>query len=281
MKILFFVLAVLSGVYLSVLFAMYILQRRFMYRPQREIYTPHKDKSPAGMHPVTLKTSDGLTLTSWYARPKKTAEGKYFPTIFYFHGNTGIVANAAHKMAALGDAGFGVFMLEYRGYGGNEGTPSETGLITDAKAAREFVLNDLGQDARLVYYGMSMGTGVANGLAYDFAPHAMVQEAGFSSFVDAGRVIYWYFPLSLLMKDTFDSEKRIRKLTAPLLILHGQKDETIPVGQAKKILRAAGSTDKHLKIYPEGHHIDLYDFGATEDVLIWLTELFPDTKKEK
>lgn len=277
------VLLVLFGLYAVFAVVLYAFQRRLMYCPQKEVYSPHKDKSPKDLKPVDIKTADGLTLTMWYARPKKTSSGDWFPTVFYFHGNTGIVANAAHKMINIAEAGFGVFMVEYRGYGGNNGSPSEKGLIADSVAAREYVLNDLGQNARLVYYGMSMGTGVANALAYEYPPDMLVLEAGFTTFYDAGRVQYPYMPLplSLLMRDKFNSLQRIQKLQAPLLVLHGEQDKTVPVAHAKKIYEAAPCNQKTLKIYPDGHHVDLYDFGSSNDVLDALFTIFPDTKDDK
>ena len=273
--------AVIAFLYALFAAALYFAQRRLMYRPQKEVYSPHKDKSPRNLLPVQMQTEDGLTLTSWYAKPRKTAKGEYFPTVFYFHGNTGIVANAAHKMIALADAGFGVFMVEYRGYGGNAGKPTEEGLLKDARAARAFVLNDLGENARLVYYGMSMGTGVANDLAFVNPPDAFVQEAGFTTFYDAGRVEYPYMPLplSLLMRDKFESVKKIKTMTCPLLVLHGAKDATVPVAQAGEIFKAAGSSKKEIIVYPEGHHVDLYDSGSTDAVLKFLYDVFPDTKE--
>ena len=177
-------------------------------------------------------------------------------------------------MIPFAKAGFGVFMTEYRGYGGNEGAPSEKGLIADAVASRDFLVKTLGQNAPLVYHGMSMGTGVANGLAELFPPAALIQEAGFTTFCDAGKEQYPYLPVALLMKDRFDTLSRIRKLTAPLLVLHGQLDATVPVKQAEKVFDAAKSADKKIIVYPQGHHVDLYDFGASTDAAAWLAERF-------
>lgn len=266
-------------IYCGVIAFMYVFQRRFMYRPQRQIYTPYKDLAPENLKPVSITTSDGLILTSWFAEPQKKKDGSYFPTVFYFHGNTGIVANAAHKMIPLAKAGFGIFMTEYRGYGGNPGKPSEQGLIKDAVASRAYVLNVLGHDAPLVYYGMSMGTGVANALAELFPPSALIQEAGFTTFCDAAKERYPFFPVHLLMKDTFDTARRIQKLKSPLLVLHGEKDKTVPVIQAKKVFELAQSDKKDIILYPQGQHIDLYDFGSSTDVTVWLKNLFSDEKE--
>ncbi|HBO58326.1 MAG TPA: hypothetical protein DD624_00220 [Alphaproteobacteria bacterium] len=247
-------------------------QRKLMYHPETRLYTPHQNEAFAH-EIVELHTADGLTLKAAYKAPEN---GK--PTVIYFHGNTGIVADAMHKLVPLVNAGYGVLMPEYRGFGGNAGAPSEQGLIQDAEAALRFV-REKTPDSPVVYYGMSMGTGVANALAEKFPPAALVQECGFTSMTAAAQHRYWFLPVKLLIKDTYNSQKRIASLTAPLLILHGAKDKTVPVSHAYKILQAAKSSSKTIKIYPDGHHIDLHDFGAGGDVLNWLNGLFLKNNK--
>lgn len=242
-------------------------QRKLMYHPAERLYTPHQSETFAH-ESVVLHTADGLALKAAYKAPEN---GK--PVVIYFHGNTGIVADAMHKLVPLVNAGYGVLMPEYRGFDGNAGAPSEQGLIQDAEAALRFA-QTTAPDSPVVYYGMSMGTGVANALAAKFPPAALVQECGFTSMTAAAQNRYWFLPVKLLIKDTYNSEKRIASLTAPLLILHGEKDKTVPVSHARKILKAAPTADKTIKIYPDGHHIDLYDFGASEDVLNWLNKRF-------
>lgn len=242
-------------------------QRKLMYHPAERLYTPHQNET-FPHDSAALHTADGLTLKAAYKAPEN---GK--PVVIYFHGNTGIVADAMHKLIPLVNAGYGVLMPEYRGFDGNAGAPCEQGLIQDAEAALRFVRQNA-PDAPVVYYGMSMGTGVANALAEKFPPAALVQECGFTSMTAAAQNRYRFIPVGLLIKDTYDSEKRIASLTAPLLILHGEKDKTVPVSHAREMLKAAKSENKTIKIYPDGHHIDLYDFGASDDVLNWLNGLF-------
>ncbi|MGN0903870.1 MAG: alpha/beta hydrolase [Alphaproteobacteria bacterium] len=270
-------LLIFAAVYGLLLIGMFLFQRRLMYIPHKRLVSPHMDQSPV-LEKVTLRTADGLSLKSWYAAPGKTKDGRLFPTILYLHGNTGIAADAAHKLIPMADAGFGIMLVEYRGYDGNPGKPTEVGLILDADAALHFIREKQGNNARVIYYGMSMGTGVANGLAVKVPPAAFIQEAGFTSFLDAGRQWYWFLPLSFLMKDTFQSRERIRSLKAPLLILHGEKDRTVHVSQAREMFKAAGTYDKEIKLYPEGRHTNLYDFGASDDILEWLYKKFPETK---
>ena len=270
----FFVLFLL---YCSAVIGVYAFQRRLMYHPHQHVNTPHRDKSP-DLEKVTLTTSDGLTLESYYKAPRVSESGKVYPTVLYFHGNTGPAGDAAHKLIPVADAGYGVLLTEYRGYGPNAGNPSEQGLITDAQAALEFVRSKQGGDAPVVYYGMSMGTGVAHGLAERHSPAGLILECGFTSMTDAAKIHYPWFPVRYLIKDTFDSKRRIASLTAPVLFLHGQMDGTVPVEQGKAMYETAPVQDKTLKLYPEGRHTNLYDFGASDDVVQWLNDRFPIEK---
>ena len=275
------VLSIVFGLivlYLLTTGTVYVFQRRLMYRPHTHVNTPHRDKSP-DLKKIALKTKDGLTLVSYYKAPEKAENGTSYPTVLYLHGNTGPAQDAAHKLIPLVNAGYGVLLLEYRGYGENTGSPSENGLIADAEAALDYIYSKQGDKAEVYYYGMSMGTGVANGLAERRPPAGLIQECGFTSMTDAARIRYPVFPVGLIIKDTFDSERRITSLTAPLLVLHGERDKTVPVAQGKAIFDAAGSKDKTLKLYPDGRHTNLYDSGASDDVVDWLNAHFPAGEK--
>ncbi len=271
------VLSIVSGLivlYLLATGAVYVFQRRLMYNPHKHVNTPHRDKSP-DLEKVFLKTKDGLSLVSYYKAPKTTEKGELYPTVLYMHGNTGPAGDAAHKLIPLVNAGYGVLLLEYRGYGGNGGKPSEEGLITDAEAALDYIYSKQGDKAEVYYYGMSLGTGVANGLAERRPPAGLIQECGFTSMVDAAKVHYPVFPIRFILKDTYNSERRIASFKAPLLVLHGKRDKTVPVVQGETVFETAASTDKTLKLYPDGEHTNLYDFGASDDVVEWLNVRFP------
>ena len=186
------------------------------------------------------------------------------------HGNTGPAGDAAHKLIPIVDAGYGVLLLEYRGFGPNPGKPTEKGLIADAEAGLHFIHLKQGKKAKVIYYGMSMGTGVANGLAEKRPPAGLILECGFTSMTDAARYHYFMFPVKYMIKDTFESKRRIQTLQAPLLVLHGQKDGSVPVEQGKEMFETAPVQDKTLKLYPDAAHVNLYDFGSSDDIVKWL-----------
>ena len=268
----FLLVKIVSGLIVSYLLltaGVYVFQRKLMYNPRGRVNTPHRDLSPR-LETVTLKTNDGLELVSYYKAPRKRENGGLYPTILYMHGNTGPAGDAAHKLIPIVEAGYGVLLLEYRGYGPNPGKPSEKGMIADAEAAMHYIHLQQGKEARVFYYGMSIGTGVSNGLAEKRPPAGMIQECGFTTMIDAARIHYPMFPVKYILKDTFDSLRRIASLKSPLLVLHGEKDGTVPVEQGKKIFETATMPDRTLMLYPEGRHTNLYDFGASDDIVRWL-----------
>lgn len=251
----------------------FLFQRRLMYNPRARVNTPHRDETPE-LEEITLRTRDGLKLKSYYKAPRTKPDGTPYPTVLYMHGNTGPAGDAAHKLIPAVNAGYGALLLEYRGFGPNPGRPTEKGLIADAEAALHFIRVKQGKNAEVVYYGMSMGTGVANGLAERRPPAGLILECGFTSMADAARRRYFMFPVKLLIRDAFDSERRIQTLQAPLLVLHGRKDKTVPVEQGEKMYETAPSRDKTIRLYPDGGHVNLHDFGAGDDVTEWLNARF-------
>ncbi|MBF0247582.1 MAG: alpha/beta hydrolase, partial [Alphaproteobacteria bacterium] len=150
--------------YVAVLALMYVVQRQFIYYPDATPSTP-AEAGVAEMAVVRLETADGLALTSWLARPSRTGR----VTVVLFHGNAGTLAGRGSKARLFLDAGHGVMLVEYRGYGGNPGHPTEQGLYADARAALDH-LDGLGIAGRdVVLYGESLGTGVATAMAAERA----------------------------------------------------------------------------------------------------------------
>jgi pimeloyl-ACP methyl ester carboxylesterase len=174
-------------------------------------------------------------------------------------------ANRAWKIEAIAASGYGVFMLNYRRYGGSGGWPTEANNVADANAAFDY-LRALGVPARdIVAYGESLGTAVATWLALQRPVRALVLEAPFTSVVDVGLQVWWFLPLRLIMTDQYRTIDRIGSVRVPLLILHGARDSLIPVSQARQIY-AAANEPKSLAILRSGGHNDLFDHGAWEKV---------------
>ncbi len=239
-------------------------QRSLTYFPDTTRPTPADSEVPE-FAPVTLETGDGLSLLAWYAPPRAAGT----PSLIYFHGNAGHIGMRGFKVRAYLNAGLGVLLTTWRGYSGNPGTPTEDGLYADGRAARAFLRTRGCGDAQQILYGESLGTGVAVHLARESSPAALVLEAPYSSVVDIASGRFPLLPVSPLIADRFDSAAKIGKVAAPLLIVHGERDRTIPVRLARKLYRRAREPKEGVFI-PEADHADLPDFGLPTYVLEFL-----------
>lgn len=226
---------------------MYLFQRELQYFPTRRDPAP-ETLGLDGVDRVELPTPDGETLVLWTA--PATADR---PIVLFLHGNGGEVADRADRLAFYQARGFGLAFLSWRGYGGSSGSPSEAGLVTDAKAAYDY-LRSAGVPAdRIAVVGESLGTGPAVQLAAANPVGALVLEAPYSAAVDIARAAYPWLPVGLLMKDQFRSRDHIGAVRAPILILHGDDDRVIPPGFGRRLFEAAKDPKTFLSLGPVGH----------------------------
>jgi len=259
-------IAITFGIYTALVGGLYLVQRELIYHPTRSLPSPDISGVPE-MTVVRLTTEDGITLTSWYSPAE---EGQ--PTIIYFQGNGGNIAGRASKVRPYLDAGFGVLLAGYRGYGENPGRPSEQGLYADGRAHLAFLANQNIAPRHWVMYGESLGSGVAVQLAFERANDAqrqaggsvgaVVLEAPFSSLADAAQTHYPYIPARYLVKDRFDSIAKIDKIRSPLFVVNGDQDGVIPAAQGRRLFNAA-KEPKESRWISGGGHNNLYDFGVS------------------
>ena len=252
--------------YLVICAAAYFGNRMFMYFPDPARILPAA-AGLSGVEEIEFAAADGTPLVAWYAPAE---EGK--PTILYFHGNAANAANRAPKIAMMLQDGFGVFYLNNRGYGGSGGSPTEADNVADAIAGYDRLI-ELGVPAgQIAAFGESLGSGQAVRLAAERPVAAVVLEAPLTSTVDVGRSVYFWLPLSLLIADQYNVERHIGAVKAPLLILHAERDEVIPVEMGRRIYRAANEP-KRIEIFHSGYHNDLFDHGAWEKMRNFLLSL--------
>lgn len=257
-------LIIAVAAYGTLLAALWLGQRALLYKPDRAHPAPPADP-PAGFRTLESRTADGLALAHWFVPPRDPSA----PVVVVLHGNAGHRGSAFDKFRPLADWGHGLVVADYRGYGGNPGKPSEPGLLADARSVLE-ALADQGVPAeRVVLYGESLGTGVAVAMAAERPVAGLILEAPFSSVADVAQSIYWYTPAKWLVRDRFDSALRMRRVSAPILVLHGGRDETIPPRFGRR-LHAAAPEPKHLWFHDEANHIDLWERGADRVVADFL-----------
>ena len=241
--------AIAAGV--AVLAFFWLAQRRIMYFPSHDV-PPPAQVGLARAENVTFKTADGLTLHGWFV-PSSVGEAA---TVIVFNGNAGNRSYRADLAGRLVAQGLAVLLFDYRGYGGNDGSPTEGGLALDARAARDYVLSRADvTPSRIVYFGESLGSGVAVGLAVEHPAAAVVLRSPFTSFVDVGRVHYGWLPVGVLLRDRYASLDRIRQINSPLLVIAGSNDTIIPVGQSRRLFDAAREP-KRLVIVEGADHND-------------------------
>jgi fermentation-respiration switch protein FrsA (DUF1100 family) len=260
----FWLLAILALVYFAFVAGLFLLQEKLIFRPHRARVAP-PDWGLADFRVVQAATADGMALDCWY-RP---ADGLTKPTIALFSGNAGHPGLRADKARGLADAGYGVLIAGYRGYAGNDGEPSEKGLLADGRAALDFLVAQGISGRRLVIWGESLGTGVAVPLATERGLAGLILEAPFTSLADVAAQRYPFVPVRALLRHRFNNAAMMADVRAPVLILHGRADRTIPValGDALEALATAPVTAWRPVA---GGHTDLMDHGAMAQVLAFL-----------
>jgi fermentation-respiration switch protein FrsA (DUF1100 family) len=239
--------------------ALFVFQRQLLYLPGGG--RPDLGELAAiGVRQVRLTTADGLSLLAWYLPP---GDGRL--AVAYFHGNGGHIGYRAERLRRFARDGYGMLMVEYRGYGGNPGAPTEAGLLTDAAAALDFLEAQGIGPKRIVLYGESLGSGVAVAVAAQRQVAALILEAPFTSVAEIAQYHYSFVPAGPLVRDRFDSLASIGDVKAPILILHGEQDRVVPVRFGRALFDAAPQP-KELWVAPQAGHENLTWFGASEAV---------------
>jgi fermentation-respiration switch protein FrsA (DUF1100 family) len=263
-------LAILGTVALAALGfggALYAFQDRLIYFPDQAPPPSPAALGLPGVSATELRTADGLTLLAW-RMPAARAEA---PTILYLHGNGGSLAHRAPRVARFGRLGWGALVVQWRGYGGNPGTPGEDGLALDAAAGLERLRAEGIPPSRTVLWGESLGTGIAIRLAAERPAEigALILESPYTSLLDLARLHYPVLPAGLLLRDRYDSLARIPSVTAPMLILQGARDTLVPPEMGRR-LAAAARAPVEVWEAPDAGHDDLGAAGAVERAAAFL-----------
>ncbi|MTI09271.1 alpha/beta hydrolase, partial [Curvivirga aplysinae] len=248
--------------YLLVLLSMYKLQRSLMYHPNDTIPALQEYGLSQNTKAVYIQSHDGLGLLSWYLPPR----GPDKPLIVFFHGNAGHIGDRADRLRMFRDLGYGFLIASYRYNAQAGGQPGEEALLRDGQNVINWLINKGHNTKEMIFYGESLGSGIAVSLAQNNVTRGIILESPYSSITDVAADHYWYLPVKYLLKDRFESYKYIGNLISPVLILHGAKDKTIPLKFAQKLYESADSSNSDIVIYPEGEHVGLYEFGALKEV---------------
>lgn len=245
--------------------ATYLLQRRLIYFPDTQRISPASVNLP-DVEERTLQTPDGEKILVWYGRAKPG-----YPTLLYFHGNAGSFEFRQERIRRYMARGIGMYMMTYRGFGGSTGVPSERANVADARLAYDSLRADGVAAEDIIVYGESLGSGIAVQIAAEKPVGGIILDAPYTSLVDVAETVYPYLPARLLMTDRYETLTYIGRVTAPLLILQGERDEIVPISMGRAVF-AAANEPKTMKTFPEAGHSDHWNFGSYDAAYAWLDD---------
>jgi fermentation-respiration switch protein FrsA (DUF1100 family) len=203
---------------------------------------------------IDVPRADGARQFAWIMRARPSDDGTW---VLFLHGNAATIASRVNidHYAALRNLGLSVMAPEYHGFAGLAGVPTEPVLAADARAAYDYLRNVRGvPPSRIVIYGWSLGSAVAVGLSADIEEAALIVEGAPASLVDIGRQRYPFFPIRFIMRNPFESIKRIRDVRAPMLFLHSPEDAVIPIAEGRRLYDAAVGDKTFVEV--RGGHVD-------------------------
>jgi fermentation-respiration switch protein FrsA (DUF1100 family) len=258
---------ILIILYLAVVGYFYSIQRSLLYFPSHTYSTPREAQADPSLQEFAVTTADGLALKGWYA--PSTAKPL---TLVYFHGNGDNLASSAPVAALYLKAGYGFLIAEYRGYSGLPGMPTEAGLYDDARAYLRALIASGVDPKQIVLFGRSLGTGVAVQMATEFQAGGLILLSPYRSIPEVAESHLSFLPVELLMKDRFDSYKKIGSVKLPLLVANGGQDNVVPPSQGRSVFALANEPKTFFFAAAAGHN-DMFENGFGAASLTWLDRL--------
>jgi len=239
--------------YLIILTYIYLFQRNLLYHPLVNGY--QEDKINFDYEEIFIQNKEGIKLKAWL-HVKDLINKK---TIIFFHGNAGNLKNRNYKLNELSKFDVNFLIVAYRGFSGNQGKPSEQGLYEDARSTLDWVKIKGVKEKNLILYGESLGTAVAIETAQNLDLAGIILESPFTSMVELAQKYYPVLPVKYLLKDKYETIKKLPNISSPLLILHGRLDTIVPFAMGKKLFEQANEpkfkyfidNDKHMMRYDQ------------------------------
>lgn len=230
------VVVIVSAVVVLLLALVWAFQRRLIYLPATAPVAPASTVIP-GARDVELHTSDGLVLGAWLVPAKEPGRSI---TVLVANGNAGDRSLRAPLARALAAKGMAVLLFDYRGYGGNPGRSSEVGLARDVRAARQFLVGEVGVAAnRILYYGESLGAAVITELAGEHPPAGLVLRSPFVDLASVGQVHYPFLPVRTLLRDRYLLSEHLAEVKVPVTVVYGSDDSIVPPTQSRAVAESA------------------------------------------
>jgi len=240
-----------AAVVLLLLTLLWGYQRQLIYLPEVAAVPPAATVLP-GARDVELQTSDGLRLGGWLVPARQPDRGI---AVLVANGNGGNRAGRAPLAQALAAEGLTVLLFDYRGYGGNDGGPSERGLARDVRAAQRYLVEDAGvRPERIIYFGESLGAAVVTELATEIAPGGLVLRSPFVDLASVGKVHYPFLPVRLLLRDKFPLADQLAGVKVPVAVIFGSDDSIVPPEQSRAVAQAAPTLKDLVEVSGADHN---------------------------
>lgn len=242
----------LVGAYVTLVLVTYFAQAGMLYLPDlpsRELVASPQEIG-LNYENIELRTEDGVRLHGWYI-PAVANRG----TLLFFHGNAGNISHRLESIRIFHKLKLSVFIFDYRGYGRSEGSPSEAGTQSDARAAWRFLTEERRiAPGKIIFFGRSLGAAVAAQLATQTQPGALIIESAFTSVPDVAAEIYWWLPVRWLTRFDYATRDYVAQGQGPVLVVHSPEDEIIPYRHGEAIFTAAHAPKEMLRL--RGGHND-------------------------
>ncbi len=235
MKYIFFIISSLILFYIIVIIFVYFYQRNLLYHPSTNNY--QNDKIQFDYEEIFIKINEKIKLRSWLINK----DFKKYKTLIFLHGNAGNLSNRIHKLNELNKLRINILLISWRGFSGNNGSPTEKNLYEDAEKAIKW-LNEQGvKNSQIILYGESLGTGVVVEIGKKNIFNSIILESPFTSIENSAKIYYPYLPIKLLLKDRYDSIGKIKMIKMPILIMHGKKDDVVPFWMGQELFAEANN----------------------------------------
>jgi len=264
----FFYISLLLGLitYLIVLTYIYLFQRNLLYHPSDNSY--QGDEINFDYKEIFIQNKKGIKLKAWL-HEKDLVNKK---TIIFFHGNAGNLRNRNYKLNELSKFDVNFLIVAYRGFSGNQGKPSELGLYEDARSTLDWLKIKGVKEKNLILYGESLGTAVAIETAQNKDLAGIILESPFTSMVELAQKYYPVLPVKFLLKDKYETIKKLPNINSPLLVLHGKLDDIVPFSMGKKLFEKANEP-KFKYFIDDDDHMLRYDQKLLNEIKKFISNI--------
>ena len=235
MKYLYLAVSSVVLAYFIIILFVYFYQRNLLYHPSENNYL--NDKITFNYEEIFIETDKKIKLKSWFIKKDLNK----FKTILIFHGNAGNLFNRVYKLNELNKLDVNILLISWRGFSGNKGKPTEKNLYHDAEEAIKWLNNQGAISKNIILYGESLGTGVATELGTSNAFGGIILESPFTSIANAAKIYYPYLPVSIILKDRYDSIGKIKNINTPIFIMHGKMDNIVPQQMGLELFEKANN----------------------------------------